>query len=144
MAAELDRRARGDSITQAFFDAALYPGQHLSLDWTEQWGATNTNLSGVSISLLDPVLGLGVAHYHSIAFMNILVGFKGLASVPTALSRSLSGEDQEVIDPLFTGVFVIKIPFGRSNYGAMLTASTNGVVGLGISLMNVSVLPVLP
>ena len=38
----------------------------------------------------------------------------------------------------------MRIPFGRSNYGALLTASTNGQVGFGISLMNISLLPVLP
>ena len=45
---------------------------------------------------------------------------------------------------LMTGVFVARVPFGRSNYGAVLTASTNGQIGVGISLMNMSLLPVLP
>jgi len=144
MAAELDRRARGDSITQAFFDAVLFPGQHISLDWTEQWGATNNNLSGVSISLLDPVVGLGVVHYRAVDFMNMLFGIKAVVSVPTALAHSISGEDTDIVDPLLTAVFLAKVPFGRSNYGAVLGVSTNGVVGVGISLMNVSVLPVLP
>jgi hypothetical protein len=141
---ELERRARGDSITQAFVDVAIYPGQHFSLDWTEQWGATNANLSGVVLSLFDPILGFGGAYYRCLDFLNILVGFKVIVSLPTALVKSISDEEVDELQNLLTGVGVIKIPFGRSNYGAVMTVSTNGEFGVGISLMNISVLPVLP
>jgi hypothetical protein len=140
---ELDRRARGDSITQAFVDLALYPGQHISIDWTEQWGATNANLSGVTLSVIDPVVGLGASHYRCVDLVNILVGGKVLVSLPTAIARGV-GDTGDVIDPIVTGVAVVRVPFGRSNYGAVLTASTNGQIALGISLMNISLLPVLP
>jgi hypothetical protein len=143
-AQELERRARGDSITQTFLDATIYPGQHFSLDWTEQWGDTNQNLSGVSISLYDPIVGLGASYYRAIETFHALVGVKILMSVPTALVRAISNEDVDVIDPLLTGVFMLKVPFGSSNYGAVLSASTNGQVGIGLSLMNMSILPVLP
>ena len=62
LSAELERRARGDSLTQSFVDVAVYPGQHISLDWTDQWGPTNANLSGVTLSLFDPIVGIGAAH----------------------------------------------------------------------------------
>ena len=140
---ELERRARGDSITQAFVDLALYPGQHISIDWTEQWGATNANLSGVTLSVIDPVVGLGASHYRCVDLVNILVGGKVLVSLPTAIARGV-GDTGDVIDPIVTGVAVVRVPFGRSNYGAVLTASTNGQIALGISLMNISLLPVLP
>ncbi len=143
LAAELERRARGDSITQAFVDLALYPGQHISVDWTEQWGPTNHNLSGFTISLFDPVVGLGASHYRSIRLANILVGGKIIVSLPTAVARSFD-DTGDVIDPILTAVAVTRVPFGRSNYGALLTISTNGQVGLGISLLNISLLPVLP
>jgi hypothetical protein len=139
---ELERRARGDSITQAFVDLSLYPRQHISLDWTEQWGETNANLSGVTISLIDPVVGIGACHYRRIELLDTLVGAKLIVSVPTALVRIV--DDGDVIDPLLTGVALTRIPFGRSNYGAVLSVSTNGVFGVGISLMNISLLPVLP
>jgi hypothetical protein len=143
LAEELERRDRGDSLTQAFVDFGLYPGQHVSLDWTDQWGPTNANLTGVSLSLYDPVLGLGVAHYRRFPLANLLVGGKVLVSLPTAVAQSL-GQEGEIIDPLLTGVAVARVPFGRSNYGACLTLSTNGEVGLGLSLLNISLLPVLP
>lgn len=145
LAAELDRRARGDSLAHTFFDFAMYPGQHVSLDWTEQWGDTNANLSGVTLSLFDPVFGLGGAYYRVMPnAMNILVGGKVIMSVPTALVRSLSSGDAELIDPVLTGVLVVRVPIGSTNYAVTLTVSTNGRVGVGFSLMNLTALPFLP
>jgi len=144
MTEELERRARGDSLTQAFVDFALFPGQHLSIDWTEQWGKTNSNLSGVTVSLFDPVLGIGASHYRRVEFFNILVGGKLILSLPTAAARSIGDNDVDVIDPLVTAAAVGRIPFGRSNYGVVLSASTNGEVGIGVSLMNITLLPVIP
>ena len=143
LSAELERRARGDSITQAFVDMALYPGQHISLDWTEQWGANNSRLSGVSLSLYDPVVGVGAAHYRALDVVPVLVGGKLLVSLPTAIVRSVA-DGGDIIDPLVTAVGVVRVPFGRSNYGAILSVSTNGEIGVGISLMNISLLPVIP
>ncbi|NCG21005.1 MAG: hypothetical protein GWP91_18505 [Rhodobacterales bacterium] len=140
---ELERRARGDSVTQGFVDFAIYPGQHLSLDWTDQWGKYNRNLSGVSVSLFDPVLGIGAVHYRRIELGNALIGGKVLFSLPTALVRSFGDADFDLVDPPLTLVGVGRVPFGRSNYGAVVTVSTNGEIGIGISLMNISLLPVL-
>ncbi|WP_224367857.1 hypothetical protein [Hyalangium versicolor] len=142
---ELDRRSRGDSITHAFFDVTMYPGQHVSLDWVEQWGDTNANLSGFTLSLYDPVLGVGGAYYRVIpSALNITVGGKLLMSLPTGLIQGISGEDVDVVDPLMTAVFMLRVPIARSNYGVTFSASTNGRVGVGFSLMNVSLLPFLP
>lgn len=142
---ELQRRARGDSLTHTFLDVAMYPGQHVSLDWTEQWGDTNANLSGVTLSLFDPVIGLGGAYYRVMPrALNIMVGGKVIMSVPSALVSALSGQASNVIDPILTGVFVVRIPIASSNYGVTLTASTNGRVGVGFSLMNLTALPFLP
>jgi hypothetical protein len=140
---ELERRARGDSITQSFVDLAVYPGQHISLDWTDQWGPTNANLSGFTLSLFDPVVGIGASHYRATPLYNTLVGGKLLVSLPTAAVRAL-GQEDDVLDPLLTLVGVVRVPFGRSNYGGVLTVSTNGMVGIGVSLLNISLVPVIP
>jgi len=143
-AEEYERRARGESVTQAFVDFSLYPGQHISLDFTDQWGKRNSSLSGVTFSLLDPVAGVGAVHYQRLQLLNTLVGAQVVISVPTALVASLGDDTGEVIDPLLTVVGVIRVPFGRSNYGALATVSTNGAVGVGVSLMNIRLLPVIP
>ncbi len=145
LARELDRRSRADSLTHVFVDVALYPGQHVSFDWAEQWGDTNANLSGVSVSLFDPVAGVGAEYFRVIPqALNLMVGAKLLLSMPTALVRAISGQDNNVIDPLITGVFMLRLPIASSNYGVILSVSTNGRVGLGFSLLNFSLLPFLP
>ncbi|WP_257450443.1 hypothetical protein [Archangium lipolyticum] len=142
---ELERRARGDSLTHTFLDVTMYPGQHISLDWAEQWGDTNANLAGLSLSAYDPLIGVGGAYYRVIpSALNIMVGAKVLLSVPTAVASGISGGSVEVIDPLLTGVFVVRMPIASSNYGVTFTASTNGRIGFGISLMNITALPFLP
>lgn len=140
---ELERRSRGDTVTQAFVDLGFYPGQHFSLDWTEQWGRTNAQMSGITISLYDPIFGLGASHYRAVDFFDILVGGKLIVSIPATLVASF-GDVGDFIDPRFTAVGIVRVPFGRSNYGGLLSISTNGEIGLGISLMNISLLPVLP
>jgi hypothetical protein len=143
LARELDRRARGDSITHAFFDIALYQPR-LSLDWVEQWGDRNQHFTGVSFSLFRPVAGLGGAYYRAIPkAWNMMVGAQLLMSVPSGIIRAF-GSDARGIDPLLTGAFIARVPFGRSNYGAVAYVSTAGHAGIGISLLNTSVLPFLP
>ncbi|MCA9569754.1 MAG: hypothetical protein KC656_18045 [Myxococcales bacterium] len=143
---ELERRARGDSLTHAFVDVAMYPGQHVSFDWTDQWGKTNANLSGFTISLFDPVLGIGATHGRRVEVLNTVVGGKAILSLPTTLVRAVGGDlgDVQLLDPTLTVTGFARVPFGRSNYGGLLSVSSNGRIGLGISLMNISLLPVLP
>jgi hypothetical protein len=145
LARELERRSRGDSLTHTFIDITLFPGQHVSLDWTEQWGATNANLSGVSLSIFDPVVGVGACYYRVIPeALNLTVGAKVLVSVPTALIQAFTQGAGRVLDPLLTAVLVVRLPIATSNYAVTATLSTNLRVGIGISLLNVSLLPFLP
>ena len=144
LAAEYERRARGDSLTQGFVDLTVFPGQHFSIDWTDQWGKTNANMSGFTLSIFDPIVGLGANHYRRIDFLNMLLGGKIILSVPTALVNIIGDVDTALLDPTLTLVGVVRVPFGRSNYGAVLSVSTNGRAGIGISLMNISLLPVIP
>lgn len=143
-AAEIERRTRGDSLTHAIFDIALYPGQHVSLEWADQFGDTNANLAGIVISVIDPVLGLGASWYRALEWGNVMVGGKVILSIPTVIAETQLNQDTEIIDPAVTGVFVLRVPFGDSNYAGLATVSTNGVVGLGISLLNSGLIPVLP
>ena len=106
----------GEGITHAFVDIGLYPGQHISGDWVEQWGPDNRQLSGLSVSLFDPVLGIGAAHYWVLPFGESLVGAKLLMSFPTATAEfatSIADEDEdppELIDPLLNLVAVYRMP----------------------------------
>jgi hypothetical protein len=143
---ELDRRARGDSITQLFVDAVLYPGQHVTLEWAEQWGDTNCNLTGFVLSVFDPLAGVGGSYYRVIPeVLNVMLGLQLLLSVPSALIQAVGNTSAGFPgDNLVTLAGIIRVPIGRSNYGVVASVSTNGRVGIGLSLMNISLLPVLP
>jgi hypothetical protein len=145
LARDLERRARGDSLSHTFIDVTVFPHQHISLDWTEQWGADNANLSGLTISIVDPIVGVGACYYRVIpeAF-NLTVGLKVMMSVPTAIIQAFTEGQGQIIDPLMTAALVLRLPLGDSNYAITATLSTNLKVGIGLSLLNVSLLPFLP
>lgn len=147
MARELDRRARGDALTHTFIDFGVFPHQHVSLDWTEQWGSDNCNLSGFTLSLFDPIFGVGATYYRVIPqALNLMVGLQFTVSVPNALITAIGNQGGSNLlgDNLFTGVLVARLPIASSNFGVVMTLSTNGRFTLGISLLNISILPFLP
>ncbi len=144
LSAELERRTRGESLTHAIFDLALYPGQHVSFEWDDQWGETNANLSGVVLSFFDPVFGVGASYGRDTEFWDICIGVQGILSIPTVVAEAHTGEDADLIDPTFTGALLVRIPFGSSNFAGLLSASTNGRFGIGLSLLNTSFIPLLP
>jgi hypothetical protein len=144
LAAELERRNRGESLTHAIFDLGLYPGQHVSMEWDDQFGENNTHLAGVVLSFYDPVFGIGASYHHALDWANMLVGGQLVLSIPTIVAESLADGDADLIDPTLTLVGMLRVPFGNSNYAGLLTVSTNGEVGLGISLLNTSFIPVIP
>jgi hypothetical protein len=147
LAQEYERRARGDSLTHLFVDVGVIPQQHVSLDWLEQWGPDNCNLSGFTLSLFDPLLGAGASYFRVIPVaFNLMVGAKFMVSVPNALITAISPDQPAPFlgDNLFTGVFMIRIPLFKTNYAAVASVSTNGRVAIGISLLNFSLLPFLP
>lgn len=141
---DLERRLRGESLTHVALDIGVLPGQHVSLDILDQFGDRNLDLAGVSVSVVDPFLGVGGAYYRVIpeAF-NLTIGAQALVAIPTAAGNAL-GLEGELIDPLLTGVLVARWPIPNSGFGILATASTNGTLTIGFSLLNVSFLPVLP
>lgn len=143
--ADVARRIRGDSLTHVFIDAALYPGQHISLDVVDQFGDRNLDMAGVTFSAFDPVVGIGAVYYRVIpeAF-NLTLGAQIVGSIPTIAASAISGEITDVLDPPITGVLVARMPIPQTSYAVLLTASTNGQFGVGVSLLNASFLPVLP
>ncbi|MBK7861835.1 MAG: hypothetical protein IPJ65_25105 [Archangiaceae bacterium] len=146
LARELDRRARGDGLTHIFVDFVIFPGQHFSMEWDEQWGDSNCNLSGFVVSMFDPVLGFGASYFRIIPqALNLMVGAQVLVSFPNALLQLVpNGGGQMLFDNLFTGVLMARLPIASSNFGVVVSLSTNGRVGVGISLLNFTWLPFLP
>ncbi len=150
LSTELGRRLRGDSLTHVIIDIGLVPNQHINLDVSEQFGPYNLNLAGLTLSAIDPVVGLGIHYYRVIPLLwDFTIGVQLIASVPTAVATAISsglgeGPVDGLIDPLLTGVLVARFPIPQTNFGVLATASTNFQFTVGISLLNVSFLPFLP
>lgn len=141
---EKARRERGDALMHTFIDFGVAPHQHITLDWSEQWGDTNANLTGVTFSLLDPVLGIGGSYARIIPeVLNLTVGLQVLISLPTALVQSVTQDAPTLIDPLFNVAAVVRLPLFKTNFALFFSVSTNAKVAIGISLLNVTFLPVI-
>lgn len=143
--ADLERRRRGDSLTHFIVDAAFFPGQHISMDIVDQFGERSLDLAGITLSAFDPLVGVGAAYHHVFpeAF-NASLGAQVIASVPTLLATALVGDTTTLLDPLLTGVLVARVPVPQTNYAVVLTGSTNGRIGIGVSLLAPTILPVIP
>ena len=143
---ELGRRLRGQSLTHVIIDAGVLPNLHISTDVVEQFGDYNLNLAGLTFSLIDPVVGFGVSYYRVIPQLwDFTIGAKLIASIPTVLALALNqGNPVEVIDPPLTGVIVARFPIPQTNFAAFASASTNFSFTVGVSMLNVSLLPFLP
>ena len=139
-------RQRGDSINHSMIDMGLFPTPHFSLSWAEQWGESNRNLTGLSLSLFTPVLGIGANYYRVFPEMlNIAFGGKVLMSVPTALVASFTkGKTPDLFDPLVTFTGEMRIPIWTTDYCGFAFVASSGKVGLGFCALNISILPVLP
>ena len=140
-------RARGERISHAFMDAGGMVGGHWSFDWSEQWGVSNRNLTGFTISLITPILGVGVNYGRIFPNLwNASLGGKFMLSIPSLLVNNLSkGRTSEVIDPLVTFMGFARIPFTpRSNFGGFIFVTSSAKLGIGISTFSINLLPVAP
>ena len=151
-------RQLGVNVAGGYADHVLVPLEKYLLDYAgipEGLAATYmcSGLTAFSaLKKIDPpgsddailIVGVGGVYYRVIpeAF-NLTIGAQAVVSVPTAAVAAL-GLDGDLLDPLVTGVVVVRWPIPETAYGVLLTASTNGQFGLGITLMNINFLPVLP
>lgn len=142
---DLERRLRGESLTHVFIDGVFLGGPHLSFDVLEQFGDRNLNLAGLTVSAWDPLLGVGVSYHRVIpeAF-NLTIGAQVIGSIPTIAVNAISSDVGSLVDPAITGVLVARFPIPQTAFAVVGMASTNGRIGLGLTLMNFTFLPVLP
>lgn len=145
---ELGRRLRGDSLTHIFIDMALIPNQHVSIDICEQFGSSNKNLAGLSISAQDPFAGIGAVYYRVIpAAWNLTVGAQIMLALPTTFVTVFGqniGGPSPLFDPILTGVLVARFPIPSTNFAIVAMASTSLRIMFGLTFMNVNFLPIVP
>lgn len=136
---ERSRRLRGEGLTYGMVNLGVYPKPLVQFEFIEQWGAQNQHLSGVGISLINPVAALG-AVYHYLWHSNKKIHFSGALYLPLA-ETLVPDQDQGPV-----GRFVLQgmaqYNFSKSHaFG--LSISTQGVVSLGIVFQDILLLPII-
>jgi hypothetical protein len=153
---DIRRRLRGDSLTHVHWNLGLYPGQHLSLELLDQFGPTRADLAGLSLTLLNPLLGVGGAYQRIFPeAWNLAVGGKVIVGIPglvvEALNQQLDSDINlaTIIGGPVTLMATAQLPIFDTNYAVFAFAGVHvpsflPSAGIGISLLNVHVLPILP
>jgi hypothetical protein len=153
---DIRRRLRGDSLTHVHWNLGLYPGQHLSLELLDQFGPARTDLAGLSLTMVNPLLGVGGAYQRIFPeAWNVAVGGKVIVGIPglviDAFDQNLPPDPQIIglIGGPVTVMATAQLPIFDTNYAVFAFAGLHlpsflPSAGLGISLLNVHVLPILP
>ncbi|MCX6131646.1 MAG: hypothetical protein NTX25_21615 [Proteobacteria bacterium] len=137
-----ERQVRGEAIIHRHIDLGLLPlggAPHIGWSIMQQWGSSNQYLSGISISLSNPLLGIGVNWFKVFPRLNnSLIGFKVLGSIPELLTKSLSkgsGSSGLTGDQALTVLGMIKYPlFGQpEQFYLNAYVSSGGSIGFGLS-----------
>lgn len=88
-----ERQYENRSIYHSMFDFAIYPNPHIAWSYLEQWGEYNEYLSGFSLSIAGPGLGLGVGLFKALSSNpKLLIGTKVYANVFNVLQRTITGD----------------------------------------------------
>ena len=136
---EAERSARGDAIVHGQIDfSPIGHGTHMGYSLMQQWGDSNQYLSGLSVNLTDPLLGIGLNTFKVFPeFNNMLMGGKFLISIPSALSSALSKSSSNALNQSpYTLVAMVKYPMFRNEPAKYLVnayISTNANFGIGIT-----------
>ena len=153
---DIRRRLRGDSLTHVHWNLGLYPGQHMSLELLDQFGPQRQDMAGLSLTLINPVGGIGGAYQRVFPeAWNATVGAKVIVGIPGLVVQTLNTQTGADVDltnfiggPITTMVSA-QLPIFDTNYAVFAFAGLHlprfsPSVGVGISLLNVHVLPILP
>lgn len=153
---DIERRLRGDSLTHVHWNLGLYPGQHLGLELLDQFGPQRQDMAGLSLTLINPVAGIGGAYQRVFPeAWNVTVGAKVIIGIPGLVIQTLNDQTganadfTNFIGGPVTAMASAQLPIFDTNYAVFAFAGLHlprfsPSVGVGISLLNVHVLPILP
>jgi hypothetical protein len=126
---ELDRRERGESLAYIFIDMGFYPAGLFHVSFLEQWGSRNQHISGVTLSLFNPTLALGLSYRYMLPF-NRKVTVSGQLFFPleAAISDKPATESMSASIGMQAAI--------SSTFGVFVNVGSKGGASLGISLFN--------
>ncbi|SMF71120.1 hypothetical protein [Pseudobacteriovorax antillogorgiicola] len=128
-----ERYGRQDAIYHHTWEMGLYPNFNLSYNFLNQWGENNDQLSGLTISVINPTLAIGAAYYKVLDLDNApIVGAKLLVKIPEALA-SESGESSSGSSLVVQAIAKHPFPGNWGGLSGMVTVDTEGTVSIGVS-----------
>lgn len=138
-ARERDRRLNAESLSYVFVNMGVYPDGLFQLEFVEQWGSYNQHISGIGLSLFNPVFSLGVVYHYMFPRLKRL-HLSGALYYPlqNALADAAS-EDEELADS-FVGQAMIQYAFANS-YAVFASVNSEGTLSLGMNFYNPLFLP---
>ncbi len=136
---EYERRLRGEALSYMFVNLGLMPFSSftLQLEWLEQWGTYNQHISGIALSLMNPIVALGPS-YHYLLRSNPKINFGGTLFV--ALPKLISESGVSLTNALVlqaTAHYAL-----GSSFGVFIYANTDKNFGVGFNLFNPLIVPI--
>jgi len=143
LARELDRRMRGESLTYINFDIGFYPNALLQLKFLEQWGSRNQHMSGFVISGFNPNGALGVNYTYMLPFLGrrMTAGGTVFYKLENMFKAKTDTQDNTTNSDI-VGQLTINYAFSGA-YGMFISTNSDGLVSIGVSLMNPVLFPFL-
>lgn len=138
-ARERDRRLSGESLSYVFVNMGLYPQGLFQLEFVEQWGDRNQHISGIGLSLFNPVFALGaVYHYMFPRIRKLHVSGSFYYPLQNALADAAGSNDGP--SSSFVGQAMIQYAFANS-YAVFASVNSEGSLSLGFNFYNPLFMP---
>lgn len=140
LAREFERRQRGEALGYINVDLGLLMDGKFQFKFLEQWGDRNQHLSGLALSLYNPNLSLGGTYLYMLpAQRRLTLGLSAYYSLAALLQAN--SEANRLTSNLVGEVSVNYALSG--SYGIFISASSEGKLAAGFSLLNPVLFPFL-
>lgn len=139
LAKELERRESGKALSYVFIDWGWTPKMMFQVEFLEQWGARNQNLSGLVLSFLEPTGAIGGTYRYLLPYNRRLNLSASVFVTLESLTKSSSNKQspwamvsQGMAQYAFSG-----------NYAVFGSINSKGAVSVGITFLNPVLFPFL-
>jgi len=140
-ARERDRRLNEEALSYVFINMGLWPQGLFQIEFVEQWGDRNQHISGVGLSLFNPMFSLGAVYHYM--FPNIKrMHVSGALYYPLQNALADAAGNSENPANSFVGQVMIQYAIANS-YAVFASASSEGTLSLGFNFYNPLFLPFL-
>jgi hypothetical protein len=140
-ARERDRRLNGEALSYVFVNIGVYPQGLFQLEFVEQWGDRNQHISGIGLSLVNPVFSIGAVYHYMFPNIKRMHATGALYYPLQNALADAAGQNENLADS-FVVQAMIQYAFANS-YAVFAAVSSEGSLSAGFSFYNPLFLPFL-